>query len=320
MIISYICPCCSSELCVRGAMLCCQGCQNNFPIQSNIPRFVVSKSYADSFGFQWNRHGKAQLDSYTKNTISQDRLFQATGWSNDLSGETILEAGSGAGRFTEVLLNSGAYVYSFDFSNAIEANYKNNGYHKNLILFQASIYNIPLPRASFNKVLCLGVLQHTPDPERAFRELVSFVKPGGEIVIDVYKKTASALLQWKYFLRPLLKRLSKERLYSLVTHLVNFLLPTIMVSKRVLGRVGARLFPIVEYSELGLSKELNREWAILDTFDMYSPTYDKPQTMKTVCRWFCETGLKDIEVCYGPNGIIGKGIKPLLSTTLNPKP
>ena len=43
-----------------------------------------------------------------------------------------------------------------------------------------------------------------------------------------------------------------------------------------------RVSPIVEYSELGLSKELNRDWSILDTFDMYSPKFDLPQTIEDV--------------------------------------
>ena len=54
---------------------------------------------------------------------------------------------------------------------------------------------------------------------------------------------------------------------------------------------------------------MDKEWSILDTFDMYSPEYDKPQTLKEVQRWFKEAGLKDVEVIYGPNGIVGKGKK-----------
>ena len=82
--------------------------------------------------------------------------------------------------------------------------------------------------------------------------------------------------------------------------------------KKVGGRGGARLFPFVEYSELGLSSALNKELAILDTFDMYSPWYDTPQTLRTVQQWFEESGLTDIDVHYGPNGIVGKGKKSTL--------
>ena len=76
-----------------------------------------------------------------------------------------------------------------------------------------------------------------------------------------------------------------------------------------MGRVGARLMPISEFSWLGLPEALNRKWAILDTFDMLSPQHDHPQSIATVHRWYRECGFRDIEVFRGPNGVIGRGVK-----------
>ena len=42
--------------------------------------FVASEHYAASFGMQWNRHRRTQLDSYTGLSISLDRLFASTGY------------------------------------------------------------------------------------------------------------------------------------------------------------------------------------------------------------------------------------------------
>ena len=223
----------------------------------------------------------------------------------------ILEAGSGAGRFTEVLLSTGAIVFSFDLSNAVEANAGNNGHMPNLRLFQASIYDIPLHKGIFDKVLCLGVLQHTPDPERAFCSLVDFLKPGGEIAIDVYSRQVRALLSWKYLLRPVTKHLSKEQLFQLVERAVTTLLPTTSLLRRFAGRLGARIMPIVDYSHTGLSDELNRAWSILDTFDMYAPAHDHPQALAAVRGWFSKAGLENVMAEYGPNGIIARGRRPM---------
>ena len=66
-----------------------------------VPRFVESDGYAASFGFQWQAHARDQLDSSTGATLSRDRFFRGTGWSAQLPGELILEAGCGSGRFTE---------------------------------------------------------------------------------------------------------------------------------------------------------------------------------------------------------------------------
>lgn len=267
--------------------------------------------YSDSFGLQWRKHARTQLDSVVGLPISRNRLFSVTGWPERMEGERILEAGSGAGRFTEILLTTGAMIYSFDASEAVDANRSNNGHHKNLHLFRSDINTLSRDIGVFDKVLCLGVLQHTPDPKAAFLGLVKFVKPGGEIVIDVYKKTLTALLSWKYLLRPFTKRIPPNTLYRIVRIAVPILLPFSIFARKIFGSIGARLFPIVEYSTLGLPYAMNKEWAILDTFDMYSPKYDKPQTLKTVQSWFTGAGLIDITVSYGPNGIVGRGKRPL---------
>jgi 2-polyprenyl-3-methyl-5-hydroxy-6-metoxy-1,4-benzoquinol methylase len=293
-----------------GGVLVCQQCSSTYQVKEGVPRFIPDESYAGSFGFQWNKFRRTQLDSHTKMPLSADRLFRVTQWSRDLAGQRLLEAGSGAGRFSEVLLDTGATVFSFDISNAVEANFKNNGNSPNFILFQASIYDIPLERGSFDKVVCLGVLQHTPDPERSFRELVSFVKPGGEIAIDVYAGSWLTLLSWKYFLRPITTRMPQETLFRAVEVAVKWLLKPAIWGRKVGGRIGARFFPILQYSHWGLPPDLNRDWAILDTFDMYSPAHDHPKTIPEVRRWFESAGLTDIYVGRGPNGVIARGRKP----------
>jgi len=56
-----------------------------------------------------------------------------------MAGERVLEVGSGAGRFTEVILKTGARVYSFDLSDAVLANYANNAQYPDLCLFQGDL-------------------------------------------------------------------------------------------------------------------------------------------------------------------------------------
>jgi SAM-dependent methyltransferase len=295
---------------IMSGRLACDTCRATFPIEKGIPRFVSPENYAGSFGLQWLAHRRTQLDSSTGLPISRTRLFDVTGWPENMRGERVLEAGSGAGRFTEVLVSTGATLYSFDFSRAVEANYLNNGSAPNVHLFQADIFDVPVERASFHRVLCLGVLQHTPDPPRAFRSLASCLRPGGELAIDVYTKSLSALMQWKYLLRPLTTRMEAAKLHRLVEKIVPPLVAPTALLKRLAGRVGGRMSPILEYSHLGLPPETNRDWAVLDTFDMYAPAYDLPQDIATVRRWFHDAGLEQVVVRFGPNGVVGRGRKP----------
>ena len=314
----YIClACCNARSLVASEKsrtgkdsLVCRQCGAEYSVVKSVPRFVPGENYADSFGFQWNRHRKTQLDSFSGLDISRRRIEEATGWPADLRGQRILEAGSGAGRFTEILVKTGAEIYSFDYSTAVDANYLNNGHNKNLHLFQGDIFNIPFAAGSFDKVICLGVIQHTPDPARAFASLANQVRPGGELVIDVYRDDIIARIHWKYLLRPFTRRADKLKLYGIIAKLAPVLVPAARLLRKVAGRIGARLVPIVEYSHLGLSAELNKEWAVLDTFDMYSPEYDYPQSFAAVQSWFEKAGFVDVQVRNGLNGVVGSGKKP----------
>src|SRR5215213_2399556 len=152
---------------------------------NGIPRFGDLDNYSESFGFQWNRFAATQLHPH-----SSERLWRETGWSPaELDGLDILEVGSGAGRFSRVILQeTRANLYSVDYSTAVDANLRNNGHlaPDRFHLYQASLYELPFPDASFDKVLCLGVLQHTPDFEASVAALVAKAKSGGEVVVDFY--------------------------------------------------------------------------------------------------------------------------------------
>jgi len=306
------CPRCRGSLALReaAAALACAACDVTYPVVNGVIRFVGTEHYAGSFGLQWNLHRRTQLDSYTGIPLSRTRLFQVSGWPEDMRGQTILEAGSGAGRFTEVLVTTGAEVLSLDLSTAVDANYANNGHHANLCLMQADMSAIPVRPGSMDKVMCLGVLQHTPDPAAAFRSLTAYVRPGGELVIDVYAARLRSLISWKYALRPLTTRMNQQRLHRWIAAVTPRLVPLAAGLYRTFGKAGPRLLPIVQYDHLGLSPTLNRDWAVLDTFDMYAPAHDHPKTIGTVRRWFEEAGFVDVTVAYGPNGVIGRGRRP----------
>lgn len=266
-------------------------------------------NYVGSFGLQWTRHATTQLDSLTGMRLSEERFFSTTGWPKRMEGQRILEAGCGAGRFTEVVCKTGAQVVAFDASEAVAANLSNNRHFTNLALMRAGIYNPPLRPRSFDKIFCLGVLQHTPDPAKAFHRLVRLLKPGGEIVVDVYRRDLLSLLQWKYLLRPITTRIPPQTLYKLVSRVVPPLIGPTAMLKRIAGRAGARLSPIAEFSHLSLTARLNSDWAILDTFDMYSPAHDHPLSVKVVGGWLRKAGLVG-PVANGSNGVVLRGILP----------
>lgn len=314
----YRCPDCGAELHLDdgGAHLECLPCQNTFHIVNGIPRFVSSENYAENFGFEWNRHSRTQMDSANGTSISRDRFFGVSRWPLELEGERIMEAGCGAGRFTQQALSTGADVFSFDYSNAVDANRAVNGHHPHLRLSQADIYRIPFATESFDRVFCLGVLQHCPDPKGAFRNLLRYVRPGGQLVIDIYHSKPRDWINPAVWLRGITTRMSSERLYRLVQRVVPALLPAKvwMTEHLPFGRYVAFFIPIV--SHRGVLEGADKlswteliDWAVLDTFDHYSPKYDRGATLRTVQQWVSEADLVDAEVRYGPNGIVARGTK-----------
>jgi len=98
---------------------------------NNVVNLLDQNYYSDSFGFQWNIFEKDQLDSNNKTDLSYKR-FKYTKWDlNELENNFVLEVGSGAGRFTEILAKSNCKLITLDSSSAIYTNFKNNN-HKNI--------------------------------------------------------------------------------------------------------------------------------------------------------------------------------------------
>ena len=279
------------------------------PIEGGIPRFSDQENYAHNFGLQWNIHRSTQLDSHTGLTISADRLWRGTGWdAGQLRGKRVLEAGSGAGRFTEILAKAGANVITFDYSNAIDANSKNTSSFGDIFYFQGDIYDIPFPDNYFDYVLCYGVLQHTPDPEGAYEAIWSKVVPGGQLAFDFYRRSMFPT-PWnsKYLWRPLTSRIDSELLYKIVKAYVPIYLPvhTALLKIPMIGKLLVSLIPIpcFNYVGLGLNRGQRTEWAIMDTFDALSPKYDSPRSREEVIRMIETDDVERYEVKYGGNGI-----------------
>ena len=294
MTIALINPANGLPLTRRGERLCDPAGQS-FPIVGEIPRLCDAANYAANFGLQWNRFATTQIDRpESGQRQSEIRFFAATGWTPEmLAGVDLLEVGSGAGRFSRVILErTKARLWSIDYSSAVEANARNNAAIADgrLKLFQASIYELPFADGSFDKVVCLGVLQHTPDFEASVAALVAKARPGGEIVVDFYPVRGFwTRIHAKYLLRPITRRLSHERLLGLIERHSGWLMRVTSALRR--ARLGAltRFMPIVDERvtlPTGLSEAEKRQWVVLDTFDMFSPEHDHPQRVGDVTAMF----------------------------------
>ena len=273
---------------------------NRFPIVAGVPRICEIDNYTGNFGLQWNRFDRTQLDdAATGLRESERRFFTATGWAPaELEGLDVLEVGSGAGRFSKVVLETtGARLWSVDYSSAVEANCRLNGAiaPDRFRLFQANIYDLPFKDGSFDRVFCFGVLQHTPDFEASVAALIAKAKPGGLLAVDFYPiRHVLTKLHAKYLLRPVAKRIKHEKLLDLIERNAGWLLAASDGVRRLHLGALARFVPIADARTFpeGLSREQRREWAVLDTFDWFSPEYDNPQRIREVAGMFERHGAR----------------------------
>jgi ubiquinone/menaquinone biosynthesis C-methylase UbiE len=276
---------------------------------NGITRFVDSGSYASLFGDQWKEYKKTQLDSYTGSPISELRLNRCLGddLKNNLAGKVVLEAGCGAGRFTEVLLKKGAVLVSSDLSSAVEVNAENFPVSDKHIVIQADINNMPFADESFDVVICLGVIQHTTDSEKTIEDLYKLVKKGGSLVIDHYSFDRSNYLRLAPLYRKFLRKKTSDYTIPYTQKLVKRYLPwhKRFAKYKLLSVLLNRISPVISYYSFfpQFNETQQQEWALLDTHDSLTDWNKRFRNKTQITKTLTALGATDIHCAYGGNGV-----------------
>ncbi|MCI0661933.1 MAG: methyltransferase domain-containing protein [Acidobacteria bacterium] len=171
---------------ISGELLCSR-CRHGYPIRDGIPRFAdlrkdaAQRSTALNFGAQW-----LVFDQLEQHYEKQFLDWIAPITPDFVRGKVVLEGGCGKGRHTRLIGEWGAReIIGVDFSEAVEAAYRNTKDLPNVHIIQADIYRLPL-KQSFEYAFSVGVLHHLPDPQAGFAALIKHLKPGGAISTWVY--------------------------------------------------------------------------------------------------------------------------------------
>jgi len=273
-----------------------------------VPRFVAEQDYADSFGYQWHRFDKTQLDHAGKYESEPD-LIRKTGLRpEDVKGKLVLDVGCGMGRFAEVVTRWGGRVVGIDLSVAAEVAARNLA-DREFVALQADVFALPFAPESFDCIYSLGVLHHTPDCETAFSNLPKYLKPAGTMAVWLY----SGYNKWYRFsdiYRKFTRRMPAPTLLRILRVAVPFFygfdrfLCAIPLVGRPLAGLVHHVFPV--------NRHPCSEMRILDTFDWYSPKYQSKHTYAQVFRWFERCGLGDLSVADVAIGVRGRKVaKPV---------
>jgi ubiquinone/menaquinone biosynthesis C-methylase UbiE len=100
------------------------------------------------------------------------------------TGEIILDAACGTGRYTVAIAERGAAVVGLDFSAAMLARARRR---MPTTEFHAADLTKPLPflAHSFDAILCAQALKHIPDLAPTMREFARVLRTGGRVVFSV---------------------------------------------------------------------------------------------------------------------------------------
>ncbi len=294
------CPRCRGRLQASPSLWNCASCGFEAPVVQGVPR-LAADLYVESFGRQWNRYDVARPEE-------DAAVFQAkTGLDpSTLSGQLVLDAGCGGGRYARLLGEIGARVIGVDLSSAVEKAASLCASMPHVRILQADLLDLPLQDRQFDLAFSIGVLHHSPDPRRAFAQVASKVRPGGRLAVWLYRRNT-----WP-------QEVLNSALRAISTRLPATVLETASVGLGVLGSV-----PIVNKT---LNKVFNfsnhPDWTlrVCDNFDWYAPRYQSHHSPSELKRWFEEEGFTDLvelsplksgrfyDWTYRHNLLIGSGV------------
>jgi SAM-dependent methyltransferase len=299
------CPACRAALIQRGDGYACAACGRSFPQERGVVRFVDAGDYAASFGFQWQRYARTQLDDAASSESEKDFRRKTGLTPEELKGKLVLDVGCGMGRFAEVASRWGAQVVGIDLSAAAEVAAANLA-DRNFTAFQADVFSLPFAEGSFDCIYSIGVLHHTPNCEQAVKALPKYLKPGGILAVWLY----SAYNPW-YRCSDFYRKVSSRLRPATLHRILRVAVPTINAvdsALRAIPGVGRPLSGFVRHV-FPVNRNPNPQWRVLDTFDWYSPHYQSKHTYEEVFRWFEACGMEDLHVIEVPISVRGR--KPL---------
>lgn len=211
------CPACRGDLGYDGARseLSCAPCGFTYPIVDGIPVLFptdVKARFSELFNRSWDSEERAEVyDRFVEGGQSLVDLHTHVGETRatleslgDIPAGWLLDCGCGNGRFFQ---HYPAHVSAvgFDASLNLLRICKRKGRATRLVC--GELEHLPFKDGVFDRAVCVRVMQHIHDQERAVTELSRVLRAEGEVTLHCYNDLSS---------KAVVKRLRQSRLAPIV--------------------------------------------------------------------------------------------------------
>jgi SAM-dependent methyltransferase len=102
----------------------------------------------------------------------------------DIRDRLMVDVGSSVGEISRGLIDRGARMTCVDLS--LQSLTRCRQVNPEPDIFNASALELPFPDQTFDHAISIGVLHHTPDCRRGFKELARVTASGGTVVVFLY--------------------------------------------------------------------------------------------------------------------------------------
>jgi SAM-dependent methyltransferase len=238
----------------------------------------------------------------------------------------ILDAGCGAGLATSAWMrdgwpDDGTEWVGVDISQAVDVARKRLGRFPATNFVQADLMRLPFAPETFDVIFSEGVLHHTPSTQAAFNTLVPLLKPGGEIMIYVYRKKSPVREFTDDYIRGRISDLPPDEAWKQLESLTDLahklagLEAEIELEEDVpllgipAGRHNVQRLIYWHMAKLFWNEKMTFEENTHVNFDWYHPHYAHRQTEAQVREWYAEAGVDITHLDVDNAGFTVRGIR-----------
>lgn len=205
-------------------------------------------------------------------------------------GKTVLDCGCGGGQHLAFIAPFCKEAVGVDL-NAIESARKNTSAFPHVTLIEDDIATMDLQK-QFDVVYSIGVLHHTDDPTKSFKNIARHCKSGGRVIVWVYSFEGNVLNRW--LVEPLKRLLIHALPRSIVWMLAHLLTALVYIPVYTLYLFPLRSLPYFQYFQNW--RKLSYKRNLLNVFDKLNAPQTHFLKRETVEGWFNPQEFSDIHI------------------------